>query len=105
MDEMITFLYPWKTKYYLTELIEWLVLARALDENVIKMVEGGYALWYYESTISLLEKKFLELQQSKEPAVMIGTLANYSGTPPEDVRKEAYRLGKQYGIMVLEDNY
>ena len=76
-----------------------------LDENVIKMVEGGYALWYYESTIILLEKKFMELQQSNESAVRIGTLANYSGTPPEKIREEAYRLGKQYRITVLEDNY
>ncbi len=75
-----------------------------LNAGLIKIVEGAYVLWNYEKHIFSLEEKFMELKQSDQYAVNLGILANYVGMPPDSMKAEAYRLGKKYNIIIIENN-
>ena len=75
-----------------------------LNLKVIKIVEDGYALWNFEKNTSSLEEKIMELSQSDQYTVTLGILANYVGMPPDSIREEAYRLGKKYKVMIIENN-
>ncbi|MGD0802813.1 MAG: hypothetical protein ABSA11_01920 [Candidatus Bathyarchaeia archaeon] len=73
-----------------------------LDENVIKIIDGKYALWNYESKTTLLEKIFKDLKDSRTNAVNLGFLANLAGMPPEEIIVDAYRLAKENNILISE---
>jgi hypothetical protein len=69
-----------------------------LREKLLKQVDGGYALWYFESNVTILEDIFKDLKKNERYYVKIEELANLAGIPPKEIESEAYRLAKKYGI-------
>ncbi|MCX6654167.1 MAG: hypothetical protein NTY03_03490 [Candidatus Bathyarchaeota archaeon] len=72
-----------------------------LREKLLKQVDGGYALWYFESNVTILEDIFKDLKKNERYYVKIEELANLAGIPPKEIESEAYRLAKKYGISIL----
>jgi hypothetical protein len=75
-----------------------------LREEVIKITNDKYYLFNYEGD-EILEEVFNQLAKNGKLVVMIEEVADLVGRPPEDIRKQAYKIGKKYGVHIYYNNY
>lgn len=73
-----------------------------LDTKAIKIVDNEYCLSNYDEKKEDMNELFLRYEKEYKQTATLEEIANAMGQPPDDIKRDVYAFGKEYGIIITE---